>query len=71
MEDGITESSPVIKPVEKIPATMPILPLRETVVFPETVTPLAVGQERSVKLIDELLHKDKSIVLATIHKPDI
>ncbi len=71
MEGSITESPQVIKPVEKIPDTLPILPLRETVVFPETVTPLAVGQERSVKLIDDVLHKDKMIGLATIRKPDI
>jgi len=71
MEGSITETPSIIKPVEKIPDTMPILPLRETVVFPETVTPLAVGQERSVKLIDDVLHKDKMIGLATIRKPDV
>ncbi|MHB8859814.1 MAG: endopeptidase La [Thermoleophilia bacterium] len=71
MEGSIAESPHVIKPVEKIPDTMPILPLRETVVFPETVTPLAVGQERSVKLIDDVLHKDKMIGLATIRKPEV
>ena len=29
--------------------TLPVLPLKETVVFPESMTPLAVGQERSVR----------------------
>ncbi len=71
MEGSIADSQHVIKPVEKIPKTLPILPLRETVVFPETVTPLAVGQERSVKLIDDVLHKDKMIGLATIRKPEV
>ena len=71
MEGSIAESPHVIKPVEKIPDTIPILPLRETVVFPETVTPLAVGQERSVKLIDDVLHRDKMIGLATIRKPEV
>ncbi len=71
MEGSITESPHIIKPVDKIPDVLPILPLRETVVFPETVTPLAVGQERSVKLIDDVLHKDKMIALATIRHPDV
>ncbi len=70
MEGSVTEA-PIIKPVEKIPDVIPILPLRETVVFPETVTPLAVGQDRSVKLIDDVLHKDKMIGLVTIKHPDV
>ena len=31
-----------------LPATLPVLPLRETVPLPDTLTPLAVGQERSI-----------------------
>ncbi len=38
-----------------IPAILPILPLKDTVVFPMTVFPLAVGQERSLKLIEDLM----------------
>ncbi|MHB9111280.1 MAG: endopeptidase La [Thermoleophilia bacterium] len=71
MEGSMTDSPHIIKPVDKIPDVLPILPLRETVVFPETVTPLAVGQERSVKLIDDVLHKDKMIGLATIRNAEV
>jgi ATP-dependent Lon protease len=71
MEGSITDTPPLIASVDKIPDTIPILPLRETVVFPETVTPLAVGQERSVKLIDDVLHKDKMIGLATITNEEV
>ncbi|MDO8735703.1 MAG: endopeptidase La [Thermoleophilia bacterium] len=71
MEGSSNDSPHIMKPVDKIPDSLPILPLRETVVFPETVTPLAVGQERSVKLIDDVLHKDKMIGLATIRNPDV
>ena len=42
---------------------MPVLPLKETVVFPETMMPLAVGQTRSVRLIDDVLAKDKLVGL--------
>ena len=38
---------------EPLPEALPILPLRETVTFPDTLTPLAVGQERSIKLVDD------------------
>ncbi|MHB1003666.1 MAG: endopeptidase La [Thermoleophilia bacterium] len=71
MESSITDIKVGSKAVEDIPDTIPILPLRETVVFPETVTPLAVGQERSVKLIDDVLHRDKLIGMATIKNPDV
>ena len=37
-----------------IPTELAILPLKDTVVFPLTVFPLAVGQERSIKLIEEI-----------------
>src|SRR5204863_214995 len=36
----------------EIPAELPVLPLKETVVFPQSMTPLAIGQERSVKLVE-------------------
>ncbi len=39
----------------EIPSILPILPLKDTVVFPMTVFPLAVGQERSIKLIEDLM----------------
>jgi len=38
----------------RIPEIIPILPLKDTVVYPLTVFPLAVGQERSIRLIDEV-----------------
>jgi ATP-dependent Lon protease len=44
---------------------LPILPLRETVVFPTSVTPLAIGQERSIRLIDEAVDANKTIALVT------
>ncbi len=38
-----------------VPSILPILPLKDTVVFPMTVFPLAVGQERSIRLIEDLM----------------
>ncbi|MGH3092478.1 MAG: LON peptidase substrate-binding domain-containing protein, partial [Gaiellaceae bacterium] len=42
---------------------VPILPLREVVVFPDSMTPLAVGQERSIRLVDEAVSSDRMIAL--------
>ena len=36
---------------------LPVLPLKETVAFPNTMTPLAVGQERSVQLVNDVLER--------------
>ena len=44
---------------------LPILPLRDVVVFPESMTPLAVGQERSIRLVDEAVAGDRTIALVT------
>ena len=50
----------------EIPATLPVLPLKETVVFPESMTPLAIGQERSVKLIDDVVGAYRLLALVTV-----
>ena len=44
-----------------MPATLPVLPLRDTVTFPDTLTPLAVGQPRSVTLINDVLAADRRL----------
>src|SRR5437764_596933 len=51
---------------EELPATLPVLPLKETVVFPESMTPLAIGQERSIQLIDDVVGGDRLLVLVTV-----
>jgi len=47
----------------KIPQVLPILPLRNTVVFPHQIIPISVGREKSIKLIEEALSDDKLITL--------
>jgi ATP-dependent Lon protease len=52
------------------PATLPVLPLKDTVVFPESVTPLAIGQERSIKLVEEVVAGERVIALVTVENPE-
>ena len=49
---------------------LPVLPLKETVVFPESMTPLAVGQERSIKLIDDVVSGERMLALMTVRNTE-
>jgi ATP-dependent Lon protease len=57
--------------IEVIPSELPILPLRNTVVFPSAVTPIVVGIPRSVKLVEEAVEGNRLIGLVAMHDPDI
>jgi ATP-dependent Lon protease len=47
-----------------IPDALPVLPLRGgVVVFPTAVVPLVVAQERSIRLIDDIMHRDRLVAL--------
>jgi len=50
---------------------LPVLPLRNTVAFPHALLPLAVGLERSIKLIEEALEGDRLLVLTAMTDPAI
>jgi len=54
----------------EIPATLPVLPLKETVIFPQSVSPLAIGQERSVRLVDDVLEGERMLALVTVKSAD-
>ena len=54
----------------ELPAALPVLPLKETVVFPESMTPLAIGQERSIKLVDDVLAGDRLLALVTVRNEE-
>ena len=53
---------PVGQPAE-LPKGLPVLPLRGNVPFPDTLTPLAVGQERSVALVNDALAGNRMLVM--------
>ena len=48
----------------ELPAALPVLPLKETVVFPQSMSPLAIGQERSVRLIDDVVAGERLLQIA-------
>ncbi|MCW2994766.1 MAG: lon [Conexibacter sp.] len=64
------------RPVEvgtrsRVPETLPVLPLRETVPLPDTLTPLAIGQERSIQLVNDVLAGDRLLVMVASRSPEL
>jgi ATP-dependent Lon protease len=51
--------------------SLPVLPLRDIVVFPDSTTPLFVGREKSINALDFAMNNSKKIVLLTQKNPDI
>ncbi|MGH2936296.1 MAG: endopeptidase La [Gaiellaceae bacterium] len=51
---------------EELPSTLPVLPLKDMVVFPSSMTPLAIGQERSIALVDDVVGGDRLLALVTV-----
>ncbi len=52
-------------------SSYPVLPLRETLVFPLTTFPLAVGREQSLRAIEEGSRKGRQVVLLVQRAPDV
>ncbi len=49
--------------------TLPVLPLRDTVVFPHMIVPLFVGREKSVRALEEVMGDNKEILLSSQMDP--
>ena len=54
-----------------IPDVLPVLPLKDIVIYPFAVQPLGVGQERSIRLIDDVMRGDRLVVLVAQKSADI
>jgi len=50
---------------------IPVLPLRDVVVYPHMVIPLFVGREKSIEALDKAMAEDKQILLATQKEADL
>src|SRR6185369_11029019 len=49
-----------------VPSELAVLPLKETVVFPQSMTPLAIGQPRSIRLVDHVVVGTRMLALMTV-----
>src|SRR5215216_358755 len=70
----VTSDKPVTppEPAKRAPRTfeIPVLPLQNTTLFPETVVPLAVGRERSTKAVEASLSTEEKLLATITTKTD-
>lgn len=57
----ITAEDEELMNAEKTPAELPILPLRNTVLFPGVVIPITVGRDRSIRLIQDVYRGNRTL----------
>jgi ATP-dependent Lon protease len=70
VETGDVEEAVRRQGEQPLPAALPVLPLRDMVTYPDAVTPLAVGQERSIKLVNDVLSGERMLVMAASTEPE-
>jgi ATP-dependent Lon protease len=64
----ISDEDEAVLAGSKVPELLPVLPLRNTVLFPGVVIPITVGREKSIRLIKEIYRKDR--VIGTVAQID-
>ena len=62
--DQHTASEPAEDVSSQIPRNLPLLPIRDLVVFPYMIVPLVVGRDKSVRALDEALKGDRLVFLS-------
>jgi ATP-dependent Lon protease len=56
---------------EKLPDVLPLLPLRNTVLFPGTVIPITIGRPKSIQLINDVLNSNKKLGVVAQKAPEV
>src|SRR6266851_7087937 len=56
---------------QHIPGELAVLPLRDTVIYPDQVIPLVIGRERSIKLVQEAASQNNFIALVAQRDPTV
>ena len=60
-EEKTEEQSPKNEKAKQVP----VLPLRDIIIFPHMVVPLFVGREKSIHALDKAMNEEKDILLIT------
>ncbi len=74
---GETDKDDLISIIEEdttdaqIPTTLPLLPVRDVVIFTDMLLPLFVGREKSVRAVEAALSKDRFLFVATQKDPAV
>ncbi|HXF43184.1 MAG TPA: endopeptidase La [Pyrinomonadaceae bacterium] len=54
-----------VEPMMQIPSELPVLPLRDIVIYPFMIVPLFVSRDRSIRAVEEALKENRMIVLVS------
>jgi len=65
------EGHEVLGAERKMPDTVPVLPVRDMVVYPFMILPLFVGREKSIRAVEEALNRDRLLLLVTQRDADV
>ncbi len=65
MKREFDEIEDIQQRIQTIPSELPVLPVRDAVIFPHAVIPLTVGRDASVKLINDVQQGDGMLVVLT------
>jgi len=57
--------------LENIPASLPMMPVRDVVIFTDMLLPLLVGREKSIKAVEEAVERDRYLFLSAQKKSDV
>jgi len=74
---GETDKDDLISIIEEegiemeIPTTLPLMPVRDVVIFTDMLLPLFVGREKSVRAVEEAVARDRYLCVATQKDPHI
>jgi ATP-dependent Lon protease len=58
-------------PTPAVPDALPVLPLRDVVVYPHMVIPLFVGRDKSMRALERAMESERQILLVAQKSPDI
>ncbi|MDP3581794.1 MAG: LON peptidase substrate-binding domain-containing protein, partial [Ignavibacteria bacterium] len=71
MSEQNIKSSSDITTIESIPSVLPVLPLRDNVIFPYMIFPVLVGRETSIRAANFALDGSKYIFLAAQKRANV
>jgi ATP-dependent Lon protease len=71
VQPGAVEQKPKTPREVEIPQVAAVLCVRNMVLFPGTIIPIAIGREKSRRLLEDVLPEQKVIVIVCQRKPDI
>src|SRR3954454_21760341 len=62
---SLAETDAMSEPMVQIPDELPVLPLRDIVIYPFMIVPLFVSRDRSIRAVEEALSQDRMIMLVS------